>query len=73
MAQEFLEKEGYDVDVIDVARDEKAARELVDKSGQLGVPVVEMKNILMVGFDRDAYKKALADAGITPGRKKEAT
>ncbi len=64
MAQEFLEKEGVDVEIVDVARDEKAARELVDKSGQMAVPVIEFKNIVMVGFDRDAYKKALEDAGI---------
>jgi glutaredoxin 3 len=68
MAQEFLEKEGVDVEVVDVARDEKAAKELVDKSGQMAVPVMEFKNIVMVGFDRDAYKKALEDAGI-PSRK----
>jgi glutaredoxin 3 len=72
MAQEFLEKEGVEVEVVDVAQDENAARELVSKSGQLGVPVIEIKRLVMVGFDRDAYKKALEDAGIPSRKNKEA-
>ncbi|OFW56386.1 MAG: hypothetical protein A2V52_05040 [Actinobacteria bacterium RBG_19FT_COMBO_54_7] len=65
MAKDFLDKEGVDVEVIDVAKDQQAATDLVNKSGQMGVPVMEVKNVLMVGFDRDAYKKALEDAGVS--------
>jgi glutaredoxin 3 len=68
MAQEFLEKEGVDVEVIDVALDENAARELVEKSGQLGVPVLEVKKLIMIGFDGNAYKKALEEAGISAAK-----
>jgi glutaredoxin-like YruB-family protein len=63
MAKDFLDKEGVSFDAIDVSQDERAAREMVDKSGQLGVPVLEIENTVIVGFDKGAYKKALVDAG----------
>ena len=68
MARDFLEKEGVDFDVVDVAENPQAAKEMVEKSGQMGVPVMEVKNMLMVGFDRNAYKKALEDTGVVSGK-----
>ncbi|MBC7247410.1 MAG: glutaredoxin family protein [Actinobacteria bacterium] len=68
MAKDFLEKEGVPFTVVDVSQDEKAAREMVDRSGQMGVPVMEVENTIIVGFDRGAYRKALSDAGLlSPG------
>jgi glutaredoxin 3 len=64
MAKDFLEEEDVDFTAIDVSEDEKAAQEMVDKSGQLGVPVMELDNVIIVGFDRGAYRKALVDAGV---------
>ncbi len=63
MAKDFLEKEGVTFSVIDVSEDVKAAQEMVDKSGQMGVPVLEVDNTVIVGFDRETYRKALTDAG----------
>ena len=63
MAKDFLDKEGVPFAAIDVSQDEKAAREMVDKSGQMGVPVLEIENTMIVGFDKGAYKKALVEAG----------
>jgi len=63
MAKDLLEKEGVPFAAVDVSRDEKAAREMVDKSGQMGVPVLEVEDTVIVGFDKGAYLKALADAG----------
>lgn len=64
MAKDFLEGEGVAFTVVDVSEDEKAAREMVDKSGQMGVPVMELEDTVIVGFDRGAYRKALVDAGV---------
>ena len=64
MAKDFLEEEKVAYSVIDVSEDEKAAQEMVDKSGQMGVPVMELGNVIIVGFDRGAYRKALVDAGV---------
>jgi len=64
MAKDFLSQEGVEFTVVDVSEDEKAAQEMVDKSGQMGVPVMELENVIIVGFDRGAYHKALEDAGV---------
>jgi glutaredoxin 3 len=64
MAKDFLDGEGVGFKAVDVSEDEKAAREMVDKSGQMGVPVMELGNVIIVGFDSGAYRKALVEAGI---------
>lgn len=46
-----------------VAADHEAADEMITKSGQLGVPVVDIDGQIIVGFDRDLMKKLL---GIAP-------
>lgn len=68
MAKDFLKKEGVPFTEVDVSQDEKVAREMVEKSGQMGVPVMEVENTIIVGFDRGAYRKALRDAGFLPGQ-----
>jgi glutaredoxin 3 len=67
MAKDFLDEQKVDVAVVDVSENVEAAREMVDKSGQMGVPVMEVENTIIVGFDRGAYKKALVDAGVLSG------
>ncbi|MEM2955033.1 MAG: glutaredoxin family protein [Candidatus Nanoarchaeia archaeon] len=44
---------------IDVATDEKAAQEMIKKSGQIGVPVTEIDNNIVVGFDVKKLKELL--------------
>jgi len=39
----------YDVDV---SRDPRAAQEMVRKSGQYGVPVIDVNGRIVIGFDR---------------------
>lgn len=64
IAKSYLEEQGVDFEVVDVSRDEKAALEMVDKSGQMGVPVLEVGDTIIVGFDRNAYHEALEQAGF---------
>lgn len=66
MAKDWLEEQKVPFTVVDVSEDAKAAQEMVDKSGQMGVPVMEVESTIIVGFDRGAYHKALADAGVLP-------
>ena len=37
----------------DVLRDETAREEMIKKSGQLGVPVIDIDGQLIVGFDKE--------------------
>jgi len=64
MAKNFLAEEGVEFTAVDVSEDELAAQEMMDKSGQLGVPVMELDDVIIVGFEREAYEKALLDAGV---------
>jgi glutaredoxin-like YruB-family protein len=59
MAKDFLNKHGVDFEDIDVASDRDAATYIVEKSGQMGVPIIEIDDEIIVGFDRDAISKAL--------------
>lgn len=43
----------------DVSRDQRKADEMVRKSGQMGVPVLDVHGKVIVGFDRDKIERAL--------------
>ena len=58
-AKEFFRERGIEFEDIDVSTDHEAAREMVEKSGQMGVPVVEIDDKIIIGFNVDAIKKAL--------------
>lgn len=59
VAKDFLKNHKVEFEDIDVGRNHEAAQEMVKKSGQMGVPVIEIGKTIIVGFDQDAIKKAL--------------
>lgn len=52
MAKNFFAEKGIVFDEIDVSIDEAAAKEMIDRTGQMGVPVIEIESDVVVGFDR---------------------
>lgn len=48
----FLKKHGFEFEDIDVASNPAALEEMIEKSGQMGVPVEEIDGQIIVGFDR---------------------
>ena len=58
--KEFLKEKNVKFENIDVGEDQKAANEMVEKSGQMGVPVTEINGQIIVGFDKETIEKALA-------------
>ncbi|VVB81670.1 putative Thioredoxin [uncultured archaeon] len=58
-AKEFLTENKIDFEVIDVSKDQSKAQEMIEKSGQMGVPVIDINGTIIVGFDKEAVKKAL--------------
>ena len=44
---------------VDVARDEKAARDMIRKSGQQGVPQIWINNYPIIGFDKTKIDRML--------------
>ena len=59
MAKEFFKKNNIQYDEANVAEDQAAREEMVNKSGQLGVPVIDIDGKIIVGFDESELKKAL--------------
>ena len=58
-AKEFLEENKVEFENIDVSSDQKASEEMVEKSGQMGVPVIEIGKTIIVGFDQEKIKQTL--------------
>jgi len=52
MAKEFFKEKGIAYDEFNVLTDLAKRQEMVDKSGQLGVPVIVIDNNIVVGFDQ---------------------
>ncbi len=51
-AKSYFRQKGVKFKDIDVSRDPAAARDMVRRSGQQGVPVIDIGGKLIVGFDR---------------------
>ena len=58
--KEFLKEHNITFTDINVASDQKAAHEMVEKSGQMGVPVIDIEGKIIVGFDKEAISKELS-------------
>jgi glutaredoxin-like YruB-family protein len=63
-AKDLLKRNNISFRDIDVSLDPKAAKDLIMKSGQIGVPVLEINDKIIVGFDKDAIVKTLQDYGV---------
>lgn len=59
MAKEFFKENNIEYTDVDVAADLKEREEMVQKSGQMGVPVIDIDGNIIVGFDRDKIKELL--------------
>ena len=52
IAKDHLRGSGISFEDVDVTTDTSRAREMVEKSGQYGVPVIDIDGEIIVGFDR---------------------
>ena len=59
MAKEFLKKNNIQFENIDVGINRQASQEMMDKSGQMGVPVLDIEGTIIVGFDKEKIKEVL--------------
>lgn len=59
MAKEFFEKHGVAYEEHNVAANQEALKEMIDKSHQMGVPVIDVDGQIFVGFNRSGLEKAL--------------
>jgi len=58
-AKQFLKESNIQFQDIDVSSDQVKAQEMIDRSGQMGVPVIDVDGKIIIGFDKDKIKEAL--------------
>ncbi len=49
--KDFFNENNVEFTDIDVTQDQDAAKEMVEKSGQMGVPVIDINGEIIVGFN----------------------
>lgn len=59
MTKEFFGKNNVQYQELNVASDEKAREDMINKSHQLGVPVIDVDGEIFVGFNKAELEKAL--------------
>ncbi len=59
MVKNFLRERGVPYEDYDVSRDQRRAEEMVRKSGQMGVPVVDVNGRILVGYRPADLENAL--------------
>jgi glutaredoxin 3 len=57
--KDFLKEKNISFHEFDVSKDHEKAREMISKSGQMGVPQIEINGKIIVGFDKPAIEKEL--------------
>jgi glutaredoxin 3 len=62
LVKDYLKDKGVEFEEKDVSVDRVAAREMVEKSGQMGVPQIIINDKVIVGFNRDAIDEELSKA-----------
>ncbi|MFA4982909.1 MAG: glutaredoxin domain-containing protein [Candidatus Micrarchaeia archaeon] len=60
MVKRYLGEKGVKFEDYDVGADRNKALEMMTKTGQMGVPVLDINGSVIVGFDRAAIDMALS-------------
>jgi glutaredoxin 3 len=60
VAKKYLTSKNVPFEDLDVSRNREAAMEMVQKSGQRGVPVIDINGKIIVGFDQAAIDRLLS-------------
>jgi len=59
MVKQYLKQKGIDFQEFNVGENQEKAREMIEKSGQQGVPVLDINGEIIIGFDKPKIDKAL--------------
>jgi glutaredoxin 3 len=52
MAKQYLKDHGIEFEDLDVSNSQELAEEMIAKSGQMGVPVLEINGKIVIGFNK---------------------
>ena len=59
MAKKYFTSISVKYTEFDVSADQSRAQEMISKSGQMGVPVIDVNGSIIIGFDKTAIDAAL--------------
>lgn len=59
MAKDYFTQSGVSFTEYNVAADQRKASEMVQKSGQMGVPVIDINGRIIIGFNKPEIDRAL--------------
>ncbi|KAF0134552.1 MAG: glutaredoxin-like protein [Candidatus Saganbacteria bacterium] len=59
MAKRYFNENNIEFENIDVSSSQSAAEEMISKSGQLGVPVIDINGTIIIGFNKTKIMQAL--------------
>jgi glutaredoxin-like YruB-family protein len=65
-AKDYLDKLGVAYTDKNVEHDPAHAREAVEKSNQMGIPVIDIDGTIIIGFDRPKIDATLKDKQLLP-------
>ncbi|MGE4554967.1 MAG: glutaredoxin family protein [Candidatus Paceibacterota bacterium] len=71
VTKDFLKSYQIEFEEIDVSQDVEKAKEMVQKSGQYGVPVIEIDGQIVVGFNKALLEELLGLKGKNEKENKE--
>lgn len=60
MTKEFFKENNVEYTEHDVAADVERRKEMIEKSGQMGVPVITIGEEVIVGYDEDELRRLLS-------------
>lgn len=58
-AKEYFKAQGVSFEEVDVSRNREKAQEMIRKSGQMGVPVIDIEGDVVIGFDQPSIDRIL--------------
>ncbi len=58
-AKTYFKENNVAFEDVDVTKDQSRAQEMITKSGQMGVPVIDINGEIVVGFQPDVFEKLL--------------
>ncbi|MFO7928823.1 MAG: glutaredoxin domain-containing protein [Candidatus Humimicrobiaceae bacterium] len=59
--KDYLASKGVKFKNIDIAKDKKYLDEMVKKSGQMGIPVIDIGGNIIIGFEKEEIDKAVEE------------
>ncbi len=66
----FLKQKKWKFTEVDVASNEKGRKEMIKRSGQMGVPVLDINGKIVIGYDPEAITEAVKGKKTAEVKKK---